>query len=79
MVRLTRYRFKLKSKNKLRVNLRYVAYYTLLWIACIEDIYNIYKVLKDKNQKYLVKIYWALKEKRFRDAKYIYKWHLIEV
>jgi len=36
-------------------------------------MYNIYRVLKDKNQKYLIRIYWALDKKRFRDAKYIYK------
>ena len=49
MVRSTRYRFKLKSKDKLRVNLRHVAYYTLLWIAYVDNIYNIYRALKDKN------------------------------
>ena len=49
MVRLTRYRFKLKSKDELRVNLRYIAYYTLSWIACVEDICNMHRALKDKN------------------------------
>jgi len=57
VVRLTRYRFKLKDKNKPRVNPKHTAYYTLLWIAYMDDIYNIYKALKDKNQKYLVRIY----------------------
>jgi len=57
VVRLTRYRFKLKSKDKLRVNLKHAAHYTLLWIAYIDNIYNIHKVPKDKNQKYLVRIY----------------------
>ena len=72
MVRLTRYRFKLKNKNKLRVNLKYAAYYTLLWIACVDNIYNIHKALKDKNRKYPARIYWALEEKRFRNTKYIH-------
>jgi len=49
MVRLTRYRFKLKNKNKLRVNLKYVAHYILSWIAYMDNIYNIYKAPKDKN------------------------------
>jgi len=49
VVRLTRYRFKLKDKDKLRVNLSYLAYYTLLWIACVDNIYNMHRVLKDKN------------------------------
>ena len=56
MVRLTRYQFKLKDKNKLRVNLSYLAYYTLLWIAYVDNIYNMYRVLKDRNRKYLVRI-----------------------
>ena len=79
MVRLTRYRFKLKDKDKLRVNLKYIAYYTLLWIAYVDNICNIYRVPKDRNRKYLVRIYWALEEKRFRNAKYIYRWHPVEV
>jgi len=57
VVRLTRYRFKLKNKDELRVNLKYTAYYILLWIAYIDNIYNIYRALKDKNWKYLVRIY----------------------
>jgi len=57
VVRLTRYRFKLKDKDELRVNLKYIAYYTLSWIACVDDTCNIYRAPKDKNQKYLVRIY----------------------
>jgi len=57
VVRLTRYRFKLKDKNKLRVNPKNAAHYKLLWIAYMDNIYNIYRAPKDKNWKYLVKIY----------------------
>jgi len=57
VVRLTRYKFKLKDEDKLRVNLKHIAYYTLLWIAYMDNIYNIYRALKDKNWKYLVRIY----------------------
>jgi len=57
VVRLTRYRFKLKDKDKPRVNLKHIVHYTLLWIAYIDNIYNMHKAPKDKNQKYLVKIY----------------------
>jgi len=57
VVKLTRYRFKLKDKDKLRVNLSYLVYYTLLWIAYIDNMCNIYRVPKDKNRKYLVRIY----------------------
>ena len=79
MVRLTRYRFKLKDKDELRVNLKHVVYYTLLWIACVDNICNMHRAPKDKNWKYLVRMYWALEEKWFRNARYIYSWHLVEV
>ena len=49
MVKLTRYRFKLKDKNKPRVDLSHLAHYMLLWIVYIDDVYNMYRVLKDKN------------------------------
>ena len=57
MVRLIRYRFKLKNKDKPRVNPKNAAHYTLLWIACMDNTYNIYRAPKDKNWKYLVRIY----------------------
>jgi hypothetical protein len=50
-------RFKLKSENKLRVDLKHLVYYTLVWIIYINNIYKIYKALKVKNKKYLVRIY----------------------
>jgi hypothetical protein len=50
-------RFKLKSKDELRVNLKHLAYYILAWIIYIDDIYKIYKALKVKNKKYLARIY----------------------
>jgi len=73
VVRSTRYRFKLKDKDKLRVNLSHLAHYILLWIAYVDDTYNIYRALKDKNWKYLVRIYWVPKERRFRNAKYMHR------
>ena len=48
MFRLPRQRFKLKDKDKLRVNLKHLAYYILLQIVYIDDIYEIYKALKVK-------------------------------
>jgi len=57
VVRLTRYKFKLKDKDKLRVDPKYAAYYILLWIAYVDDTCNMYRALKDKNRKYLVRIY----------------------
>ena len=43
MFRSLRQRFKLKDKNKLRVNLKYLAYYILVQIIYIDNQYNIYR------------------------------------
>jgi len=45
----------------------------------MDDICNIYRAPKDKNWKYPVRIYWAPEERQSRDAKYIYRWHPVEV
>jgi len=66
----------MEEDNELRVNLKYPVYYTLLWIVYIDDYYNIYKTLKARNYKYLVRIYWMLSELKYRNAKFIYGWHL---
>jgi len=76
---LARQRFKLKDGDKLRVNLSHLAHYTLLWIAYMDNMCNIYRAPKDKNQKYPIRMYWALDKQRFRDAKYMHRWHLVEV
>jgi len=35
-----------------------------------------YKALKERNYKYLVKMYWILNKIKYKDINYIYKWHL---
>jgi len=35
-----------------------------------------HKALKEKNHKYLVKMYWIPSKLKYRNAKFIYKWHL---
>ena len=40
--------FKITEDDKLRVNLKHLVYYTLLQIACVDNLYNIYLVLKKK-------------------------------
>ena len=42
-------------------------------------MYNMYRELKDKYYKYLIRMYWVLDKRIFKNAKYIYKWHLVEV
>ena len=53
-------RFKLKDKDKLRVNLKHLVYYILVQIAYIDNQCDIYKAPKAKNKKYLVRIYQML-------------------
>jgi len=55
--RLTREKFKLKDKNKPRVNLKHLAHYILTWIIYIDNIYNMHRTSKDKYHKYLIRIY----------------------
>jgi len=46
--RLMRERFKLKDKDKPRVDLKYLAHYTLAWIVYVDNIYNMHRTPKDK-------------------------------
>ena len=77
-LRSLRQRFKLKNKNKPRVNLKYLAYYILAQIIYIDNQYNIYKAPKAKNKKYLVRMYQTPDKQKYRNAKYIYRWHLVD-
>jgi len=44
----------------------------------MDNYYNIYKELKKRNYKYLVRMYWMPSELNYKNAKFMYKWHLIE-
>ena len=77
--RSLRQRFKLQDKDKLRVNLKHLAYYILVQIMYIDNQYNIYKALKIKNKKYLVRIYQILDKRKYRNIKYIYRQHLVDI
>ena len=76
--RSLRQRFKLKEEDKLRVNLKHLVYYILAQIIYIDNQYNIYKVLKAKNKKYLVRIYQTLDKQKYRNTKYIYRQYLVD-
>ena len=43
--------------NQLKVNLKHLVYYILLWIVCVDNLYNIHLILKKKLQRYLIRIY----------------------
>ena len=78
MFRSLRQRFKLKNKDKPRVNLKHLVYYILAQIIYIDNQCNIYKALKVKNKKYLVRIYQILDKRKYRNTKYIYRQHLVD-
>jgi len=63
----------MQEDNKLRVNLKHLVYYTLLWIIYIDNYYNIYRTLKERNYKYLVRMYWMPSELKYKNAKFIYR------
>jgi len=65
--------FKTQEDNKLRVNLKYLAHYTLLWIVYIDNYYNIYETLKVRNYKYLVRIYWIPSKLKYRNTKFMHR------
>jgi len=66
----------MQEDNKLRVNLKHLVHHTLLWIIYINNYYNIYKAPKKKNYKYLVRIYWMPSKLKYKNTKFIYRWHL---
>ena len=50
----------------------------LVQIVNIDNKCNIYRALKIKNRKYPIRIYQVLDKLKYKNAKYIYRWYLIE-
>ena len=76
--RSLRQRFKLKEEDKPRVNLKHLAHYILVQIIYIDNQCDIYKALKAKNKKYLIRIYQIIDKRKYRNTKYIYRQHLVD-
>jgi len=53
--------------------MKYLAHYILSWIVYIDDYCNIYKALKKKNYKYLVRMYWMSSELKYKNAKFMHR------
>ena len=68
--------FKLQDSDELRVDLRNPVYHTLLWIACADNLYKTYAILKASNTRYLKRIDWRLEERRYKDVKFMHRWYL---
>ena len=60
-----RQKFELKEQNELRVNPKHLAYYMLLWIACVDNYCNLHYVPKAKHSKYPKRTEWDSSEKKF--------------
>ena len=65
LLRKKNYWFKFKDKDEPRVGLRHLAHYILSWIIYVDNYYKIYKILKEKYKRYLVRIYWIIEEKKY--------------
>ena len=68
-------KFELKLEDEEQINFKHSAHYTLSWIACVDNHCNIHHVLKAKHNRYPKRMEWNDSEKKFWDAKVIYKWH----
>jgi len=68
--------FELQENDEAWVDPRNPAHYMLSWIACVNNLCKIYAALKASNTRYPERMDWRLEEKRYRDVKFIYRWHL---
>ena len=59
------HKFKPEEQDKLKVNPRHLTHYILLWIACVDDYYNLHYILKAKHSKYPKRTEWDSSEKKF--------------
>jgi len=62
----------MQEDDEPRINLKYLAHYTLLWIVYMDNYCNIYEAPKKKNHKYPVRMYWIPSELKYRNTKFIY-------
>ena len=58
-------RFEFKLDNKLRINPRYPVYYTLSWIACVDNYCSMHYTPKAKSSKYPRRTKWDKSKTKF--------------
>jgi len=68
----------MQEEDELKVNLKHLAHYTLLWIIYVDDECEMHRVPKVKNYKYLVRMYWMPSEAKYRNTDYMHGWHPTE-
>ena len=69
-------KFKFQEEDKLRVDPKNPVHYTLSWIAYVDNNYEIYKMLKVKNSRFLKRMDWK-GEKKYQNIKFMYSQYLI--
>ena len=69
------YKFKLEPEDELRVNLKHLVHYTLLWIMCVDNYCNLHHVLKTKSGRYPRRMEWNDNKRKFQDMKVMHGWH----
>ena len=67
-----------QDKDEPQNDFKYLVYYTLLWIAYVDDYCRMHQYLKQKAKWYLERMYWLQANRRYRNAKFLYKWHALE-
>ena len=67
-----------QDEDELQNNPKYLAYYTLSWIAYIDNYCKIHQYPKQKAKRYLKKIYQPQASRQYRNTKFLYKWHALE-
>jgi len=73
------HRFTLKKDNKPKINPKHPAHYTLSWIACVDDYYNLHYTPKAKHSKYPKKMNWNDNKKKFQNTQKMHGWHPTKV
>ena len=67
-----------QDEDKPQNNPKYLVYYILSQIAYIDDYCRMHQYLKQKAKRYLKKIYQLQASRRYRNAKFLYRWYALE-
>ena len=67
-----------QDEDELQDDFKYLVYYMLSWIACVDDYCRMHQYPKQKAKWYLERMYWPQASRRYRNAKFLYRWHTLE-
>ena len=78
LLQYTKKTYSKQNKDKLQNDPKYLVYYILLQIAYIDDYCRIHQYLKQKAKQYLKRIYWSQASRRYKNAKFLYRWYTLK-